>query len=227
VRYCVVGTNKSYQYVCWNGNFLCPIVAGEPLSYCSGACYSKFMYTCSSNVLTLLPAVPGGSPFSLTAWNPTLTAVHNKPVTACNLRLSIGGQTCSFCPSQVGTACPAGTTTVLAAPEAMDVEVPGGQAVYLDPFNAVGYTIAHSAQIPAGSTVGGLQAYQGGGYVNLNSGGWGWVACPPTASGGGGNNGWNLVAKNASNAANLGGCTAINLQVHQLPSGTIGAWEYT
>ncbi|KAH8879924.1 carbohydrate-binding module family 52 protein [Thozetella sp. PMI_491] len=216
------------QYVCWNNNFLCPVIAGEGLSPCSGACYSKFMYTCTNNAVTLLPAVASNTPFTLTAWNPTLP-IHGAPVTAAGLRLVINGTTASYCPSQVGSACPPGTITALVASggaAAMDVEVPGGQAVYLDPYWDVGYTQAHSASIPSGSLTSGFGAYQGGGFVNLNGNGWGWVACPPTAAGGGGP-AWNLVGKNDTNAARLNGCTAVNLQINTLPTGTIGAWQYT
>lgn len=187
------------------------------------------MYDCVNNVLTLLPALDGAQPFTLTASNPTI-AVDGWPITANGLHLWIGGTTASFCPDQVGSACPPGNITALFAGSnsgaAMDVMVPGGQAVYLDPYWNVGYTIAHSGQIPPGSLTTGFSAYQNGGFVNLNS--WGWVACPPTASGGGGNNGaWNLVAKNETNAPNLGGCYGVNLKVNTLPRNTYGAWEYT
>jgi len=218
------------QYVCYNNNFLCPIISGEPLSYCSGACYSKFMYACSNNALVQLPTVPSGTPFTLTASNPTI-AVDGKPVTAGGLHLTIGGTTASFCPTQVGTSCPPGNITAFLASGgtfAMDVEVPGGQQGYLDPFWNLGYTQAHSASIPPGSLTTGFAAYEGGGFVNLNGNGWGWVACPPTAAGGGGgSDAWNLVAKNETNAANLGGCYGVNLKVNDLPQGTIGAWQYT
>lgn len=217
------------QYVCYRNQFLCPIIAGEPLSYCSGACYSKFMYTCNAqHTLELLPAVNG--PFTMTVSNPTLAAVDGQPVSACGQHWWIGGATCSYCPVPTVPAseCPPGNTTVVFASSAMAVLVPGGQQYYLDPFWNVGYTQAHSAFIPPGSIVGGFAAYQGGGFVNLNGGGWGWVACPPTASGGGGNDGrWNLVARNETNAAILNACTAVNLKVNSLPQGTLGAWQYT
>lgn len=109
---------------------------------------------------------------------------------------------------------------------AMDTLVPGGQVVYLDPDWNVGYSQAHSAYIPPGSILTGLAAYEGGGFVNLNGNGYGWVACPPAASGGGGSS-WNLVAKNASNAGSLAKCYGVNLKVHDLAEGTIGAWQYT
>ena len=219
--------SRHAQYVCWNNQFLCPVIAGEGLSTCAGACYSKFMYTCKNNVLTLLPAIT--TPFTLTVSNPTLTSIHGKPVTASGQHWLLNGQTSSYCPSQVGSACPAGTSTVIVAgggSASMSVLVPGGQQAYLDPYWNMAYTQAHSAYIPPGSTTTGFGAYQGGGFVNLNGNGWGWVACPPTASGGGGT-AWNLVAKNETNAAKLNGCTAVNLKINALPSGTFGAWQYT
>ena len=185
------------------------------------------MYTCKNNVLTLLPAIT--TPFTLTVSNPTLTSIHGKPVTAAGQHWLLNGQTSSYCPSQVGSACPAGTSTVIVAGSggaSMSVLVPGGQQAYLDPYWNMAYTQAHSAYIPPGSATTGFGAYQGGGFVNLNGNGWGWVACPPTASGGGGT-AWNLVAKNETNAAKLNGCTAVNLKINALPSGTFGAWQYT
>jgi len=214
------------KYVCWNGDFLCPIVAGEPLSYCNGACYSKCMYTCSNNALALLPAVSQGTPFTLTASNPQVPAIDGVAVTACNQHWSIGGTTCTYCPEQAQPNCPPGNYTAMTAQGAMDAEVPGGQIFYLDAYWNVGYTQAHSASIPPGSTTGGITAYHTGCLVNLNSGGRGWVACPPGASGGGGT-AWNLVAKNQSNAAILTGCSAVNLKVTELPQGTFAAWQYT
>lgn len=214
------------KYVCWDNQFLCPVTSGEGLSNCAGACYSKFMYTCTNNVLALLP--PVDTPFALTVDN-TNIPIHGKPVTAAGQHWLLNGQTSSYCPSQVGSACPPGDTTVIGAnggSAGMSVMVPGGQQVYLDPYWNVGYTQAHSAYIPPGSVTTGLAAYQGGGFINLNGNGWGWAACPPRASGGGGP-GWNLVAKNATNADGLGECVGVNLKVNSLPSGTVGAWQYT
>lgn len=203
-------------------------MSGEPLSYCSGACYSKFQYTCAGNVLAALPPVDSSTPFTLTVSNPTLP-VDGKFVTACGRHWSIDGQTCTYCPDQVGD-CPAGTVTAVQAAgggAGMNAEVPGGQLVYLDAFWNVGFTQAHSAGVPAGSTTSGFAAYHGGGFVNLNGNGYGWVACPPTASGGGGEDGWNLVAKNASNADTLGNCYGVNLKVNELGPNTFAAWQYT
>ncbi|KAK5653174.1 hypothetical protein OQA88_9273 [Cercophora sp. LCS_1] len=217
------------QYVCWENYFLCPVTAGEPLSWCSGACYSKYMYTCANKVLTLLPAVSAGTAFQLIASNPTLP-IHGQPITAGGLHWNIGGTTSSYCPTQVGSACPPGNITTMVATEgrvSMNVMVPGGQQAYLDPYWNMGYTQAHSAYIPPGSITTGFGAYEGGGFVNLNGNGWGWVACPPRASGGGGPQ-WNLVARNSTNAETLSSCTPINLKIEVVGSGSsFGAWQYT
>lgn len=219
------------SYVCHNNNFLCPIVAGEGLSSCSGACYSRFMYTCTDNVLTQLAPLAAGTPFSVTAANPAAPAVDGLAIDACNTGWNVGIKTCSYCPSEVVADCPAGNTTVLSAGDGggvgMDVVVPGGQSVYLDPSGFVHYTQAHSASMPPGSTVGGLVAYAGGGLVNLNSGGYGWAACPSTSPTGGGAGGHTLVALTADNKDTLAYCTPVNLKVTALPAGTVGAWQYS
>ncbi|CAI4212833.1 unnamed protein product [Parascedosporium putredinis] len=82
------------NYVCHNDNFLCPIVAGEPLSYCNGACYSTFMYTCTDGALSQLARHEGA--FTLTVSNPAIEA-DGWPVTACGQHLGLatvvpGGQ---------------------------------------------------------------------------------------------------------------------------------------
>ncbi|CAK7222061.1 hypothetical protein SCUCBS95973_004713 [Sporothrix curviconia] len=217
------------QYVCYDSSFLCPIIAGEGLSYCSGACYSSTMYTCTNNVLTQLTPLAAGTPFTLSVSNPANTAVDGLAVNACNLTWNLGVETCSYCPDS-GVECPVGNTTVISAGAdgssmtGMDVVVPGGQTVYLDSTGAVGYTQAHSASIPDGATQGGLVAYSGGGFVNLNSGGYGWAACPPTSQAGG--SGYTLFAVSAANKDTLASCTPINLKVNVQPEGTVGAWEY-
>ncbi|KAK0637401.1 carbohydrate binding-domain-containing protein [Bombardia bombarda] len=218
------------QYVCYENQFLCPITAGEPLSVCGGACYSKFQYTCTNGALALLPPVPQGTPFILTASNPTLS-IDGQPINAGFGKWLIGGTTQSYCPvEQVGASCPPGNITAIYAGAgdgaAMDVIVPGGQQVYLDPFWSVAYTQAHSAYVPSGSIRTGLAAYAGGGFINLNGNGWGWVACPPRASGPAGPQ-WGLVGRNATNAENLTGCTPVNLKVNLLPVGAVGAWQYS
>jgi len=187
------------------------------------------MYTCpaTTNTVTLLPETT--TPFTLTVSNPTLP-IHNQPISAGGLHWLIGGPTSSYCPEQVGSACPAGNTTSMVlygGRVAMNVMVPGGQQAYLDPYWGMAYTQAHSAYIPSGSTTTGFAAYAGGGFVNLNGNGWGWVACPPRASGGGGTQ-WVLIARNETSAPTLaqGGCVEVNLKVEARPDGSVGAWQY-
>lgn len=66
-------------------------------------------------------------------------------------------------------------TTVFASPGAMQVSVPGGQAVYIAPDRALSVTQAHSASTPNGSLFGQITAYGAGGFF-YNGGGW--LACP-------------------------------------------------
>jgi hypothetical protein len=193
------------------------------------------MYSCSaSNTLALLPTVPQGAAFRLSASNPSDPLIHGLPVSATSLTLWIGGSTTSYCPvAQVGAACPRGNITSLVSYEgglSMNVMVPGGQGAYLSPDSRIGYTQAHSAYVPEGSKRTGFAAYQGGGLVNLNGGGWGWAACPSTAAGGSGTY-WSLVARNATNAEGLAvwNCREVNLKVDVLGTGPgeFGAWQYS
>lgn len=216
-------TQNHPQYVCHNDNFLCPIIAGEPLSYCNGACYSTFMYTCSDGALSQLARHEGA--FTLTVSNPAIEA-DGWPVTACGQHLWVGGETCSYCPTEVvgEENCPPGNVTALYAPSGLATVVPGGQQYYLDPEWFVGYTQAHSAYVPPGSTVGGFVAFEDGGFVNVNEGALGWATCYPTASGGGGGK-WTLWSRNASSAALGEGCFAVNLKVTPAEGGA--AWQYS
>ncbi|KAI6347039.1 hypothetical protein MCOR25_010931 [Pyricularia grisea] len=219
------------SYICHNGNFLCPVVNGEGLSYCNGACYSKFMYQCNSGVLSQLPFLEQGSKFTLTAWNPALPQVHGKSIANSGRHWWVGGETVSYCPDVVKDqgGCPPGNVTSMVYSGGMNTVVPGGQGYYLNANWNVEITQAHSAYIPLGSTLGGLVAYKDGGFINTNGQPTGWVACPGTASGGGGSDGrWNLVARNASSADALSGCTGINLQVNYLGDSSTPAsvWQY-
>lgn len=223
------------QYVCWSNQFLCPIVAGEPLSYCGGACYTKFMYTCASetNTLASLPKLTA-TPFKLSVANPSLPAMDGQPVSAGGGRWLLGGPTSSYCPTeQVGAACPAGNTTAMVAHESghvgMNVMVPGGQQAYLGPDAGVAYTQAHSAYVPPGSEQAGFVAYRGGGFVRLAPDAAGWVACPPKRRPAGAPLQYSLFAQNTTSAEAFAaqGCVVVNLRVEALPEGSVGAWQYT
>ncbi|CAK7274962.1 hypothetical protein SEPCBS57363_006433 [Sporothrix epigloea] len=214
------------QYVCYDSKFLCPIIAGEGLSYCSGACYSRYMYTCTNNALEQLKPLASGTPFSLIVSNPAVMYLDGRTVGACDQQLNAANKTCAYCPQ--GAACPASASTVLLAPSdsgpvAMDASTPGGQSVYIDSTGSVGYTQAHSAMVPANATTSGLVVYDKGGLVNLNSGGYGWAACPSKVDG---KVEYTIFAASKVNNATLANCTAVNLKVKTEPKGTVGAWQY-
>ncbi|KAJ9667065.1 hypothetical protein H2201_002900 [Coniosporium apollinis] len=52
------GTAPYYpsKYVCYNGNFLCPITGGTAYQRCGQACYSPSQYSCSNGQLKQVPA---------------------------------------------------------------------------------------------------------------------------------------------------------------------------
>ncbi|CAK7564079.1 MAG: hypothetical protein SEPTF4163_001962 [Sporothrix epigloea] len=217
---------ESGKYVCYDSKFLCPVIAGEGLSYCSGACYSRYMYTCTDNALEQLKPLASGTPFSLIVSNPAVMALDGMTVGACDQQFNAGNKTCSYCPQ--GAACPASASTVLLAPSdsgpvALDASTPGGQSVYIDSTGSVGYTKPHSAMKPTNATTSGLVAYDKGGLVNLNSGGYGWVACPSQVNG---TFGYTISAASKENNSTLAKCTPVNLKVKPQATGTVGAWEY-
>jgi len=202
------------QYTCYDGNFLCPKINAVATKRCGSACYPPGMYTCTNNKLVLLPADNG--PFTLVAQRPG-AAFDGKSVEACGRYFWIGKGPCTYCPDTVGT-CPAGKVTGLYAGQAMDVEVPGGQEYYLGPKGALGFTIAHSAQKPAGY-VEGCSAYKGGEFKYLP--GAGWYACPVAGKTGQ----WQVYQKlpNVNLVAN--NCVGMNILVKDMSG--VAAWEYT
>ncbi|KAJ6011615.1 hypothetical protein N7451_003027 [Penicillium sp. IBT 35674x] len=152
--------------------------------------------------------------------------IHYMQMNAAGQKFYLGGTTASYCPSIDGIVCPPGNQTVFAAGgNAMDVEVPGGQQVYVDPTGALSFTQAHSASIPAGSAVGGLVYETGQPWSHYSFNGWGaqgFMACPTT------DNRWQVFAamQNATvpsgDVADCLGFSAIALTY----SGDIPAWQY-
>jgi hypothetical protein len=107
-----------------------------------------------------------------------------------------------------------------------DVEVPGGQQVYVGPNGALGYTQAHSALIPAGSFTTGFVDTPGSAYGTFSftgDGATGFVACPTTASGAP----WQIFANIPGLVAPLGDKNACLGFDALAPSFTgFGAWQY-
>jgi hypothetical protein len=145
---------------------------------------------------------------------------------AAGQKFWLGGQTSSYCPTQVGQNCPPGNQTVLApGGNSLDVVVPGGQQVYVDPAGALSFTQAHSAYIPPGSSVGNLAYEPGTPWAHYTFNGWGasgLMACPTE------DNRWQVFAAidNATvPSGNVGDC--LGFSALALPyKGDAPAWQY-
>ena len=107
--------------------------------------------------------------------------IHLQELTARGGKFYLGGgPPSSYCPPQVGDACPSGNYTVLAGGQetlSLGVVVPGGQQVYVAPDGTVSYTTAHSAYKPDGSIVDGWSKTEGEnfGFLTFKDG---LIACP-------------------------------------------------
>ncbi|OGM45715.1 IgE-binding protein [Aspergillus bombycis] len=92
------------------------------------------------------PTAPENPPFNVMATR-SASPIHFLPMTASGQKFYLGGETTSYCPISEG--CPPGNQTVFApGGYGLNVMVPGGQQVYVDPNGALSFTQAHSAYIP-------------------------------------------------------------------------------
>ncbi|EIN06515.1 hypothetical protein PUNSTDRAFT_121701 [Punctularia strigosozonata HHB-11173 SS5] len=86
--------------------------------------------------------------------------IHLHPITAANGSLWIGAPTSSLCPSPIPPEdCAPGTSTAFVGGQpalGLDVEVPGGQAVFVQSNGQLGFTQAHVPVIPDGATLTGF-----------------------------------------------------------------------
>ncbi|OJJ50235.1 hypothetical protein ASPZODRAFT_49437, partial [Penicilliopsis zonata CBS 506.65] len=160
----------------------------------------------------------------------TVTAVRSGSeiqyltMTAADSAFWLGGVTSSYCPETV-TDCPAGNQTVLVDGVALDVEVPGGQQIYVNPLGALSYTVPHSAYIPANSSVGPFVYTPGAGWGHYTFTGWGasgFMACPTL------DNKWQVFAavQNATvPSGNVDDCLGFDALAN-VYDGDVAAWEY-
>ncbi|KAI3340904.1 hypothetical protein F4824DRAFT_449926 [Ustulina deusta] len=136
-------------------------------------------------------AVPAG-PFTAGAWrtNDEVFFVGNA-INASGGKFYINRNTSTYCPDGVsGLDCSlySGSQTIFAIGNgtttmSLDVTVPGGQQIYIAPDGSLSYTQAHSAYIPAGSTITGFSRQQSeafGAPINLYSTAPYWSLCPVT-----------------------------------------------
>ncbi|RHZ73306.1 hypothetical protein CDV55_104441 [Aspergillus turcosus] len=153
--------------------------------------------------------------------------IHLLPMNAAHGGFWLGDSPSTFCPDsieQVG-GCPPGTSTRFASETALDVSVPGGQRIYIDPRGALRFTTPHSGYIPRGSSTGPFVYTPGapfGHFSYTGNGASGFKACPRrngTATH------WQVYAA----AANVtGGAGCLGFDALAVPSNATGAaaWEY-
>lgn len=148
--------------------------------------------------------------------------VHLRPITASDFKLWLGKPTASYCPSDVVPDCPSGNSTSFASGDgglSMNVEVPGGQLVYVATDGTVGYTQAHSGSVPAGAITTGFEytpPAPEGSVGTLSGPGKGFVACPTAGV---------YQIKAALEGVDTSACTGI--AAGALPVEGVGAWQYS
>ncbi|EED19212.1 IgE-binding protein [Talaromyces stipitatus ATCC 10500] len=181
---------------------------------------------CAAALPTAQEAKPDAAgPFSLMALR-SASPLHFQPINAAGQKFWVGGSTSSYCPSNIDP-CPPGTQTVFANTNGLDVEVPGGQAVYVDPSGALSFTQAHSAYIPEGSVQGPFTYTPGqpfGTYTTGAFGSTGFMACPDNAAA---PTKWQVFAaiQNATvPTGNVGDCLGFDAAAIEY-SGEIPAWH--
>lgn len=134
------------------------------------------------------PAAAGPTGYFGVIASRSASPIHLSALTARGGKFYLGGPgPTSYCPESVGAAnCPPGNETVLVGGNgglSLGVVVPGGQQVYVAPGGALSYTIAHSANIPAGSIVNDFsrEGPSGSAQFGTLSFETGFVACPAAA----------------------------------------------
>jgi len=156
--------------------------------------------------------------------------VQNSVITASGNGFWIGKPTVSDCPASVGNACPPGNETAftynnVTGTVSLDVEVPGGQIVYVTPDGEFGYSIPHSAVLPDGAVTTGFvyspaASENSVGTLTFGNGAQGFLACPTANS----TSVWS-VSSTATNGSVPEQCLGINLATVAYDDG-YAAWEY-
>lgn len=107
--------------------------------------------SCGSTSSAAPETTPAG-PFGIISAHST-SKIHLLPWTASGQAFYLGGETATYCPDVVGSACPNASTveTAFSGLCGMDTFVPGGQQLYIAEDGHIGFTQAHSAAIPQGA----------------------------------------------------------------------------
>ncbi|KAI9876764.1 MAG: hypothetical protein M1830_005751 [Pleopsidium flavum] len=188
-------------------------------------------------LLSLLPSTQSAgqpsnnSPFTLIAAH-SGSAIHLQSIEASSEHFFIGTRPSTYCPVPPlnQSDCPPGTSTAINVyadgSASLDVEVPGGQQIYISPTGALSYTPPHSHLIPAGSALGTFTHTTNNnpnsnlGHLTFTGlGATGFVACPH-------HNGtapWQVFAD--VQGGDWGRCTGFDALSSEFTGG-LGAWEY-
>ncbi|KAB8446235.1 hypothetical protein FH972_025217 [Carpinus fangiana] len=173
------------------------------------------------------PVGDSGS-FSLISSHSGDTSVHLRTINANGQGFWIGKPVSSYCPESTAVDCSAfpGDQTVFATGGtgslSLDVNVPGGQQIFVAPDGKLSYTQAHSANIPTGSVLTPFTYTHGAGNGStgtLEGPGKGFYACPSETAG------EYFIAAAISDDLNFDGCTGIGLATADDTKPV--AWQYT
>lgn len=145
-----------------------------------------------SAILALAPlvaALPGSKnqssndPFSVISAR-SASPIHLQPLNAAGSYFWLGGNAQTYSPVP---GIPETNQTVITGGHFLDVQVPGGQAIYVDPKGALRFTVPHSAYEPAGSSDGPFTYIPGksfGHWTYHGQGASGFMACPTNGTAG-------------------------------------------
>ncbi|KAK8153093.1 IgE-binding protein [Phyllosticta citrichinensis] len=177
----------------------------------------------AATLLAAAPAALATSFYGLSARS--ASPIHLSSINAAESAFWIGKDTASYCPEEVVQDCPAGNETIFAGGDntlALDVEVPGGQQVYIKPTGELTYTTAHSAYMGMGAISTGFHLNNGTSSSGLGSLSWtnGFVACPA------GNASYPYQIYAAVNGFNKTNCLGFDFLTSTVLTDKIGAWQY-
>lgn len=178
----------------------------------------------AATLLAAAPAALATSFYGLSARS--ASPIHLQSINAAEFAFWVGKDTASYCPETVVQDCPAGNETIFAGGDntlSLDVEVPGGQQVYIKPTGELAYTEAHSALMGDGAISTGFHLSNGSSSSGLGALTWtnGFVACP---SGNGTSYPYQIYA--AVNGFNKTNCLGFDFLASTILNATVGAWQY-
>ncbi|KAJ8061415.1 hypothetical protein OCU04_009236 [Sclerotinia nivalis] len=174
----------------------------------------------SAAATPIVSARSAGNAFGLIAIR-SGSNLQNQAINAFEGGLWIGKETSTYCP--LASGCPAGKWTNFVAGEDtldLNVEVPGGQQVYVADSYAVSFTAPHSADTHGGKAAGWkYTAGEGSNLGSLSFTDYGFIACASTDVG-------TYQVFLTPGGEGTGNCTSI--AVATVPSSDVGAsaWEY-